>query len=331
VLLVVAASAIVAIAATGAGLLLPAVQLEDGWVRVVRLAGAAAAMGGLAALLVQRKRLRAVQDPRSDPTVAALLAAGTIMGALVLMALLAPGVVVEEDASLGGAGSVGDVASDSGDPEAESRRSSSRARGMIGGFGLARAGAATGGRTAQRPAGDDLEDGEADVDPGRAGILLLLVLVLAMVAMGVLVYRARPGYRGQGPSPDVPVAPAEAEAGLEASLVEVAHEGLDPRQQITAAYHRLLAALAAAGSPRQPHEAPHEHLNRTLGPLGVQPAPMHRLAELYVIAQFSAREITERHRSGAAAALEAGLMGLRKTRRGPVAGADERVPETAGA
>ncbi|MEJ2677936.1 MAG: DUF4129 domain-containing protein, partial [Gemmatimonadota bacterium] len=55
---------------------------------------------------------------------------------------------------------------------------------------------------------------------------------------------------------------------------------------------------------------PYEHLDRALGPLHVEPGPMHRLAELYVIAQFSEHPVTEAHRATAAEALEASLNGL---------------------
>jgi hypothetical protein len=107
------------------------------------------------------------------------------------------------------------------------------------------------------------------------------------------------------------IAVADAAAGLEASLGEVACNGDDPRGQITAAFRSLLSALAAAGVPREPQEAPYEYMHRVLGPLGVRQEPMHRLTGLFVAAQFSAHPVTERHREAAADALEAGLRSIR--------------------
>jgi hypothetical protein len=114
---------------------------------------------------------------------------------------------------------------------------------------------------------------------------------------------------------DPPIAAADAEAGLEASLDELSDYGGSARERITVAYRRLLAALAAAGAPRLPHEAPYEHLHRALGPLEVSPGPMHRLAELYVLAHFSEHPITEQHRAEAAAVLEHALTSLRAAGR----------------
>jgi hypothetical protein len=59
-------------------------------------------------------------------------------------------------------------------------------------------------------------------------------------------------------------------------------------------------------------EAPYEHLHRVLAPLGIRPGPLHRLAGLYVMAQFSERPVTEEHRAAAALSLEVSLEGLRE-------------------
>ena len=85
----------------------------------------------------------------------------------------------------------------------------------------------------------------------------------------------------------------------------------DPTTAIDRAYAVLLAALADAGGARRPQEAPHEHLHRVLGPLGVRPAPTHLLADLFVLARFSPHAVTDVHRQDATRALEAALADLR--------------------
>jgi hypothetical protein len=140
---------------------------------------------------------------------------------------------------------------------------------------------------------------------------LNVLLVVVAVLLFVLMRRRR---RAVAPLSDLPWGPEEAEAGLVASLAEVSEKGQDPRSQITAAYLRLLSALSEAGAPRKAQEAPHEHLRRILGPLGVQADPLHELTGLYVMAQFSLRPVTERNRAAAARALEISLSSIRDQR-----------------
>lgn len=145
----------------------------------------------------------------------------------------------------------------------------------------------------------------------RIARALLLILLVVVVALRARILGRRLWRRREVLPPDEPLAPEDAEAGLEASLGEVARDGGDPRRQITAAYRRLLEALAEAGAPRLPQEAPHEHLHRALGRLGVPPRPLHRLTALYVAAHFSERPMVERHRAAAADALQVSLASLR--------------------
>jgi hypothetical protein len=137
-----------------------------------------------------------------------------------------------------------------------------------------------------------------------------LLLIVAAVGFFLLLHRRK---RGQCViEPESLIDEEDAEAALLASLAEVLRDGGDPRKQVTAAYHRLLTALAEVGAPRQVQEAPHEHLYRTLGSLGVRPEPLHRLTGLYVIAQFSERPLSDRHRIAAVEALEVSLASLRR-------------------
>jgi hypothetical protein len=145
----------------------------------------------------------------------------------------------------------------------------------------------------------------------QAGNLLMLVLLFVAGLLGFRMLTGRGLAEDGDGARDPPIGAADAAAGLAASLGEVAFDGDDPRGQITAAYRRLLSALAAAGVPREPQEAPYEYLYRVLGPLGVQAAPMHRLTGLHVAAQFGSHPMTEQDRAAAADALEEGLRGLR--------------------
>jgi Domain of unknown function (DUF4129) len=316
VLLVVAATAVVAIGAAGTGLLLPSARLAGGWGALVRITGAAAAVAGVVALVLQRRRLldrdrpthgRSNQDRRYDPTVAAFATAATLMVLMAALSLLAPARVNVQGS--GGTQVASQPSPTDGEAGRRPRGSVPSNGGMQGlGLGLVRGSPGVGGSpvTAGAAAGDVANHGYL----GRLAGFLVLVILFGATVLGILALTGRLGRRRPSP-PLVPVAAEDAEAGLEASLGEVAYDGPDPRRQITAAYHRLLHALSEAGAPREPQEAPHEHLYRVLGPLGVRAEPMHTLTELYVIAQFTERPIHERHRIAAAGALEAGLSSLR--------------------
>ncbi len=160
----------------------------------------------------------------------------------------------------------------------------------------------------------------APLDLGFLRALGPLLLLLALLGLVVLVFRVLRGDRRlvrADESVDDPATDdeaADAEAGLVASLDEVRAARRVPGSRITAAYYRLLDALEEMGAGRRPHEAPHEHLERALGPLGVGSEPLHRLAALYVQAEFSQRSTTERHRAAAAEALERSLADLRSAR-----------------
>lgn len=325
---VVAASAVVAIGATGVGLFLPPAALDDGSVRVVRIAGALAALVGLVALLVQRGRLRSDDRRDPDPAAAGLVAAAMTMGLLALVALLAPPVGVED--GVGGGSAIGTEGSKI-NPEATSPLPPpppSQTAPVTEGFDDGGDVEEPDWQVSQREVGSGPVSDEDGLDWGNIFLLiLLLAVVVAVVVTAILGLRGRLGRRRQEVPPDVPVAAADAEEGLRESFGEVAYEGGDPGQQITAAYHRLLAALTTAGAPRHPQEAPHEHLRRVLGPLGVDPEPMHRLTELYVAARFSEHPITERHRAAAAEALEVSLAGLRPARDRPGAKESSPAPE----
>lgn len=161
-------------------------------------------------------------------------------------------------------------------------------------------------------------------------IAFLVPVVLLLVVVGLLVFALahllglasqsawRRALRREGappvPGQAVPLDVAAARAGLEASLDAVTGNRPDasPRDAISDAYARLLAALADAGAARRKHEAPHEHLDRVLNPLGVRSEPLHRLADLFVLARFSQHPVTAAHRDDASGALREALADLRE-------------------
>ena len=309
VLLVVAVCVVVAITTNGLRLIGPAADPSPTWLWAIRFAGAAAIGGGLAALLGQRRALRA-EGGRSDPTVVAVRTAAAIMGVLTVVALLVH--PVGGTRARAGAGASTSLARSAGSGDSGEGRPAASSGSMAGNAvmgGGAGEGGNGGGGGPMGPQGGGFD--RTPLQRMARSLLPVLLLLVAAMAFRALSRGPRPGEMELRLG--MPLDAADAEAGLAASLLEIESDSPDPRRQITAAYHRLLAALAAAGAPRRPQEAPHEHLHRALGPLGVRPGPLHRLTELYVLAQFSERPITERHRAAAAEALDASLAGLRAT------------------
>ena len=112
------------------------------------------------------------------------------------------------------------------------------------------------------------------------------------------------------PEPDTAPAPVTMEEGL-AEVLRSMLADPDPRTSVIGAYARLLTAMDEAGFGRRAEEGPHEHLWRTLGPLGVRRQPVHRLAELFIRARFTPRPVTEEDRQAAIAALADAVGDLR--------------------
>lgn len=294
VVLPAAATAVaVAFAATGTGLLLPGAELGDAAALAIRLGGVALAAVG--ALMLVTRWGRAAR-------VAARDLAAVLLAATVAMAGVTAGTYAFSQATLTL-------------PEPDPVTTTTEWRPTT---------TTTAERQTTTTTGEpDAADTDAwSIDwPALAAVLLPLVLVVVVV--GLLVYAlaqvlgvaTRSAWQrgGTPPAPGeaLPLDAAAAQAGLEASLDAVTADA-SPRDAISDAYARLLAALADAGAARRPHEAPHEHLDRVLTPLGVRSAPLHRLAELFVLARFSQHPVTTAHRDEASEALRAALADLRE-------------------
>ena len=91
---------------------------------------------------------------------------------------------------------------------------------------------------------------------------------------------------------------------LDESLDDLRREP-DLRRAIIAAYARMERALAVAGIPRRPSEAPLEFLARALEGLDASADAVTRLTDLFEWAKFSPHEPDEAMRDEAIAALEA--------------------------
>lgn len=317
---VVAGCAVVALGAAGLGMMGMPAEPSPEWSRALRRAGALAVALGLAGLLLLRPRLRPRNRHDGDPTVTGLAAAGILMVLLALMARFAPDLGIERPIPERVATDL--PASVTISEDAEGPPPPAEPDG-------------TGPPRPVLPPGEDegLDPGPPPPSPYTAAAtpatieeadtrradqvarLLVFLLVAALLAIGFLALAGLvTGRRYRTIDVEAPpeaLDPLEAAAGLDASLAALAEAGGDPRERIAVAYRRLLEALAAAGAPGRPEEAPHEHLQRTLGVLGIDPIPLHRLADLYVRAGFSDRPVTDAHRSAAADALAASLAHLR--------------------
>jgi hypothetical protein len=96
----------------------------------------------------------------------------------------------------------------------------------------------------------------------------------------------------------------EIALALDESLDDLRSEP-DVRRAIIAAYARMEHALAVAGIPRRPSEAPFEYLSRALQSLDASGPPVTRLTDLFEQAKFSHHEPDESMREDAIDALVA--------------------------
>jgi hypothetical protein len=79
----------------------------------------------------------------------------------------------------------------------------------------------------------------------------------------------------------------------------------DPRLVVIKAYSRMEHALAEAGRPRRPSEAPRQYLDRVLGDLRVRPAAITGLTLLFEEARYSRHPMDPGMGRAAVAAMEA--------------------------
>ena len=114
----------------------------------------------------------------------------------------------------------------------------------------------------------------------------LFAVLAALVALGLVLYVRRARDVLPARRRDAPQSLADA---LDVSLDDLRTDP-DLRRAIIAAYARMEAALAAAGLPRRPAEAPLEYLERTLLSLDTSAEAVRRLTDLFEWARFSHHE-----------------------------------------
>jgi Domain of unknown function (DUF4129) len=112
----------------------------------------------------------------------------------------------------------------------------------------------------------------------------IAVVAVLLGAVGVAAWAATAGKR---PRPPWTSRSQEAlSAALDESLDDLRSEP-DLRRAIIAAYARMERALAVAGTPRKPAEAPLEYLARALRALDASAPAVTRLTDLFEWAKFS--------------------------------------------
>jgi len=111
-------------------------------------------------------------------------------------------------------------------------------------------------------------------------------------------------------------APEVLAAALDESLDDLRSDP-DLRRAIIAAYARMETALAAAGLPRRPAEAPLEYVERALLSLDTSAAAVRRLTDLFEWARFSQHEPEPSMRDEAVDALVAVRDELRASELAP--------------
>ncbi len=114
-------------------------------------------------------------------------------------------------------------------------------------------------------------------------IVVVFGVLLAVAAVYLTRSRGNRTLRRRG------AAPPELMVALDESLDDLRGDP-DLRRAIIAAYARMEKALAAAGVPRQPHEAPLEYLERALLSLDTSAKAVRRLTDLFEWARFSHHE-----------------------------------------
>lgn len=309
ILLAVGAGLMVTLVTSGPDTLPPVLALSDRWTLAVRMLGVAIAFGGLRVLLTRYRHAPSGGRAAEAPVIS-IRTTAIIMGLLAVIAVSTrPPSPVSEATRRGGSAVPSGWIDFGGGSSSSSASSQSR-----GGTSPLRGSRLDGGEAPQIVPGVTATAESATPSLlsriGRTLLPFFILAMLAVVAYRTFMRRIAPRTPTWTFSLEVPEGSA-AVAAVAESLDPVVWDVGSAGDQISAAYRRLLHALARAGVPRRPYEAPREHLRRVLGGLGVRLEPLQRLADLYVMAEFGDRPVTDRHRDEARRALETSLKDLR--------------------
>ena len=138
---------------------------------------------------------------------------------------------------------------------------------------------------------------------------VIVVSSLTLAGIGAAAFML---VRRREPRPRAMRTAAELARALDATLDDLRADP-DPRRAVIAAYAQMERALARAGLPRKPSEAPREYLHRALPAVGAGATSVERLTLLFERAKFSPHAIDAEMKEEAIAALES----LRDELRGP--------------
>lgn len=111
----------------------------------------------------------------------------------------------------------------------------------------------------------------------------------------------------------------EVLAAVDAGLADLDSDDRDPRRAVIACWVRLEQAAAAAGTPRQPGDAPADLVVRLLAAHQVSAAVLYPLADVYRLARYATHTVDSTMRDQARAALGQLRAELTVSRSGPLA------------
>jgi hypothetical protein len=162
--------------------------------------------------------------------------------------------------------------------------------------------------TTEAGTADDTAGGRDD-DRGTSTVLLV---VLGAGALLAYLGARRLTSTGAGVAVDRSRGPADEVGDVIDEMIDAIRRDPDPRRAVIAAYARMEQALAGAGVPRRPAEAPLEYLGRALRHLDAGRPAVTRLTELFAQAMFSTHAFDRSMQDDAVDALVAVRDDLRR-------------------
>jgi hypothetical protein len=163
-----------------------------------------------------------------------------------------------------------------------------------------------------------------------SGVLEVVCGVVVAAVVGVLIFllvrNSLESRKRRLAVEDEPAKPLtqreEVLAAVDAGLSDLDDDDRDPRRAVIACWVRLEQAAAAAGTPREPGDAPADLVVRLLGAHQVSAQVLYPLADVYRLARYATHTVDSGMRDQARAALRQLRAELTVSRSGPL----ENVP-----